>query len=116
VDHQDRARRLEERFRERLRKEALQMTEMLPGIERGDLRGLSRLQAVAHRMAGAAGSFGFDEIGIRAGRLEEAILEAQDPRRGERTAGDRAADDGTFRVAAATRSLLDALANADAAR
>jgi chemotaxis protein histidine kinase CheA len=66
----DYARRLPGRVRQVAR--ALRALRRTPG----DARLLERARALAHRLRGTAGSYGFAAVGAAAGRVEDGILRA----------------------------------------
>lgn len=58
---------------------AAQLTELKAARHRGPLPGSSgSLIATAHSLAGAAGTFGFSEISVRASALETLLIEQAD--------------------------------------
>ena len=64
---------LKSRFRDRLAGERALLAESEAGGE------FEALRSICHRIAGAGGMFGFDELGALASRLEEAIDEGAPP-------------------------------------
>lgn len=74
---EDRLRELRERFRERALADTAAIEGMAEDLRTGagpsDLA--AQLRQIAHRLAGAGGTFGFAAISARASELEELLLE-----------------------------------------
>ncbi len=69
---------LRARFRERVRGDLATLNDALDALEGGRRTAAevhAEMRAVLHRLAGAAGSFGWPEIGTLAGTLEEELGE-----------------------------------------
>ena len=78
---------------EALRQQAAGATDAQPSLD--------QIGKLAHRIAGIAGSVGFDNIGERAGRVERSVIACRDPGLSD---ADRQA-----RVSAELEPLLDVL-------
>lgn len=61
---------LRARFATRTAAELEEVDTLVAASLRGDMEAAAALEQLAHRLAGAAGSFGFGELGHRAGELE----------------------------------------------
>lgn len=61
------------RFADRLARDADRIGQLIGPASRGDAAARKSIHEIAHRMAGASGSFGFGEVGLRAAELEEAV-------------------------------------------
>ncbi len=73
---------LRARFRERVRGDLATLNDALDALEGGRRTAAevhAEMRAVLHRLAGAAGSFGWPEIGTLAGTLEQELGAAPDP-------------------------------------
>ncbi len=68
---------LAKRFAARLETDSRIIREILSELERGNRDSGPELERLAHRIAGAAGSFGFEEVSRRAARLEQSIADGQ---------------------------------------
>ena len=74
--------RLRARFLARVQEDLARMTAALDGLEAGRRTAgevHAELRGRLHRLAGAAGSFGWPEIGTLAGTLEQELGAAPDP-------------------------------------
>jgi HPt (histidine-containing phosphotransfer) domain-containing protein len=70
TDFDESYRRLRERFLDRCRQDL----EVIR-VERDP----ERLRAVVHRLAGAAGTFGYSELSAEAGEVDDALVEGKTP-------------------------------------
>jgi len=69
------------RFLDRLRQDRAALAELLRALRKDDGEGkaiLAALETLAHRLAGAAGTFGYGAIGDAAMELEDWLTEAED--------------------------------------
>lgn len=74
---QSRMNELAKRFTARLETDSRMIRELLSELERGNRESGPELERLAHRIAGAAGSFGFEEVSRRAARLEQSMADGQ---------------------------------------
>jgi HPt (histidine-containing phosphotransfer) domain-containing protein len=70
TDFDENYRRLQERFLDRCRQDL--------EVIRSE-RDPERLRAVVHRLAGAAGTFGFSELSTQAGEVDDTLVEGKTP-------------------------------------
>jgi len=70
-DVQSRLRRMRERYVERVRAESSRIEELVRAMDDTNAdAAIGEIERLAHGLAGSAGTFGFEEIGVRAGELE----------------------------------------------
>lgn len=75
----DRIAALRERYRERLSSRLTELMDQLKAAQAGDEHARRSASQSAHRLRGTAGSYGFADVGLAAGRIEDALLDATEP-------------------------------------
>jgi len=70
-DLQAKMRKMRERYVGRLRTESARLEQLVRSLDQSDGgAALEEIERLAHGLAGSAGTFGFDEVGTHAARLE----------------------------------------------